>query len=329
MAVSPSNPHDAYFRHVLGRPADAASELRTVLPEAVAARVDWDELELQSGSFVSKQLRSRYSDLLFRTRLNGHDAYIYLLIEHQSRSDAFMPLRMLDYLVNIWNHYLRQHPDARTLPAVVPLVVHSNHTGRPWNAPTELTELIDLDPTTQQALGPYLPRFRFLLDDIAALDLPALRARDLTPATRVMLALHKIAPGNTRLGVDLLALTEDLRAILDGPHGTDELRCVATYIYIVGDTHVDDLGPLIDRLGPRAKEAIMTTAERLRAEGHVEGRAEGRAEGRVETLIDLLTVKFGSLPAEVIETVHAADSTQVRAWTSRILTADTLEDILA
>ncbi|MET8776742.1 Rpn family recombination-promoting nuclease/putative transposase [Nocardia sp. NPDC004654] len=52
--------HDAYFRHVLSRPADAASELRSALPEAVAARVDWGRLELQPGSFVSKHLRSRY-----------------------------------------------------------------------------------------------------------------------------------------------------------------------------------------------------------------------------------------------------------------------------
>ncbi|MEV0028616.1 hypothetical protein [Nocardia sp. NPDC050793] len=65
----------------------------------------------------------------------------------------------------------------------------------------------------------------------------------------------------------------------------------------------------------------MTTAERL--------RAEGRAEGRVETLIEQLTVKFGSLPAEIIETVHAGNSTQLRTWTSRILTADTLKDVLA
>ncbi|MET8774317.1 Rpn family recombination-promoting nuclease/putative transposase [Nocardia sp. NPDC004654] len=322
MSAAPrSNSHDAYFRHVMGRPADAASELRGVLPKDVAARVDWNGLELQSGSFVSKHLRSRYSDLLFRTRLDGHDAYLYLLIEHQSRSDPLMPLRMLDYLVNIWNHYVRQHPDTRTLPAVVPLVVHSNHTGRRWKAPTELTELIDLDSTTREALDPYLPRFRFLLDDVAALDLPALCARDLTPAARVMLALHKIVPGNTHLGVDLLPLIEDLHAILDGPGGTDEFQCVASYILIVGDTQQADLQPLIDRLGPRAKEAIVTTAERL--------RAEGRAEGRANALIDLLTSKFGPIPARIADTIHAADPTQVRTWTVRVLTATTLDEVFA
>ncbi|MGW5441490.1 Rpn family recombination-promoting nuclease/putative transposase [Nocardia asteroides] len=40
--------------------------------------------ELQSGSFIDDDLNSRYSDLLYRTRLDGHTAFIYLLIEHQS-----------------------------------------------------------------------------------------------------------------------------------------------------------------------------------------------------------------------------------------------------
>ncbi|MEV6770295.1 Rpn family recombination-promoting nuclease/putative transposase [Nocardia sp. NPDC051030] len=339
MPDRPTNPHDAYFRHVLSRPADAASELRAVLPEGVAARVDWGALVLQPGSFVSEELRSRYSDILFRTRLDGHDAYVFLLIEHQSRSDRFMAFRMLDYLVAIWNQHLREYPDARTLPAVVPVVVHSNHTGRAWSAATELSELIDLDPATRAVLGPFQPSFRFLLDDVAALDLPALKARDLTPAARVMLMLHKIAPGNHQLGVDLLPLADDLRAILDGPGGMRELRCLVTYILIVGDTTETDFEPLMDRLGPQVKEAIMTTAERLRAEGEAKGRAKGRAEGwaegeavgeargRAATLVLLLTEKFGSVPAAVAESVSAADPATVQIWTRRVLTADSLDDI--
>lgn len=135
MPAQPSNPPDAYFRHVLARPANAASELRAALPEALTRRIDWNRLQLQPGSFVSTELRSRYSDLLYRTHLDGHSAYIYLLIEHQSSSDRFMPLRILEYLVNIWNQHRDHHPKTRTLPAVIPLVVHSNSTGQAWNAP--------------------------------------------------------------------------------------------------------------------------------------------------------------------------------------------------
>ncbi|MCX0272402.1 Rpn family recombination-promoting nuclease/putative transposase [Nocardia zapadnayensis] len=208
-----------------------------------------------------------------------------------------------------------QHPKARTLPAVIPLVVHSNSTGHPWTAPTEISDLIDLDPATREVLRPHLPRLRFLLDDIAAIGLSALRARDLTPATRVMLALHKIAPRNTDLGSDMLKLVDDLRALSAGPHPVSELQAVMTYILIVGETTENDLDPLIEQLGPRAKEAIVTTAERL------------RAEGRAATLIELLTVKFGSVPETTIRTIRAAAPDSVDIWLHRLITAGTLDQV--
>ncbi|MBF6416815.1 Rpn family recombination-promoting nuclease/putative transposase [Nocardia cyriacigeorgica] len=87
MTTPPSNPHDAYFRQVLSRVANAESELRSALPTAITARIDWATVALQPGTFVSEELRSSYSDLLYRARIAGRDAYIYLLIEHQSSSD--------------------------------------------------------------------------------------------------------------------------------------------------------------------------------------------------------------------------------------------------
>lgn len=153
MAANPSNPHDAYFRNVLGRPAEAASELRLVLPREIVARLDWATLEVQSGTFVSDELRSRQSDLLFRTRLDGHNAFVYILLEHQSRSDNLMPFRMLEYIVSIWNHYLRAQPDARSLPPIIPVVVHVGPTGCRWTAPMDVAELIDVMPTPGRCSG--------------------------------------------------------------------------------------------------------------------------------------------------------------------------------
>ncbi|WP_216908318.1 Rpn family recombination-promoting nuclease/putative transposase [Nocardia noduli] len=321
MPANPSSPHDAYFRRVLSVPANAACEIRDTIPKTLIDRIDWDNMELQPVSFVSDQLDSRFSDILYRTRLDGHPAYIYLLVEHQSRSDRFMALRIMEYLVNIWNQHRHRYPDQDTLPAVLPLVVHSNGTGRRWNAPTELSELIDLDPAARAALDPYLPRLRFLLDDVAALDLPTLLARDLTSATRVMLALHKIAPRNTDPRSDILKLIDDLRILASGPNGVAELQVVMTYILLVGDFTEADFDLLIDRLGPRAKEALMTTAERL--------RAEGEARGRAKTLSEQLTLKFGVLPSATVHTIQTGQLTQLRTWTTRVLTATTLDEIFA
>ncbi|HEY8454110.1 MAG TPA: Rpn family recombination-promoting nuclease/putative transposase [Actinopolymorphaceae bacterium] len=83
MSGQPS-PHDAVFRRVLGEPANAASQLRPVLPAALVMRLDLDRLARVPGSFVDPTLRWRHSDLLFTAPLDGRQAFVYVLIEHQS-----------------------------------------------------------------------------------------------------------------------------------------------------------------------------------------------------------------------------------------------------
>lgn len=65
------NPHDAVFRRFLGEPANAASQLRAVLPTQLVDRLDLDRLSAVPGSFVDDALRWRHSDLLFAARSGG------------------------------------------------------------------------------------------------------------------------------------------------------------------------------------------------------------------------------------------------------------------
>ncbi|SDT34318.1 Rpn family recombination-promoting nuclease/putative transposase [Jiangella sp. DSM 45060] len=319
---SQPNPHDAVFRRVLGEPVNAASQLRAVLPAGVADRLDLDRLARVSGSFVDAALRWRHSDLLFTAPVEGREAFLYVLIEHQSSTDPLMPFRMLRYVVRIWERYLAEHPDATRLPAVIPLVVH--HNRRPWSGPADIVDVLDLDGEVIDAAREHLPRFRFLLDDLARLDRRALRARPLTPPARIALLLLKIAAGNPRLDDDLRDWADDLRQILTRAGGIDDFLALLTYIETVGETPADQLHQLFTQLGPEEEEAYVTTADMLRAEGEVRGRAEGRAEA----LVQLLTLKFGPLAQSTLDTVHAASSAQLESWTARVLTADTLGDVL-
>ncbi|WP_245721978.1 Rpn family recombination-promoting nuclease/putative transposase [Nocardia crassostreae] len=319
MAQSPSNPHDAFFRKMLSHAPDAASEIRAALPNTLAQHIDWDMLELRPCTYVSQHLQSRVSDLLFRTRLHGRDAFVYVLIEHQSRPDPLMPMRMLEYMVGIWTEYIQDHSSVERLPAVIPLVVHASPDGRSWSKPTELADLIDVDPVTREALGDLLPRFRFLLDDLTVHVVSALCGRDLTPASRVLLVILKVAAKNKHLGMDLLPVVEDLNTPISAPGGIDTLECVATYIMKVGETPPADLKPLLDQLGPDAKEVIMTTAEQL--------RAEGEARGLAKSLLAILAARFGPVPTGIATTIHAASVAQLEEWTTRALEAESVDEV--
>jgi predicted transposase YdaD len=58
------------------------------------------------GSFVDEALRWRHSEVLFTAPLDGHDALLYVLIEHQSSDDPLMVFRMLRYVTRIWDQRL-------------------------------------------------------------------------------------------------------------------------------------------------------------------------------------------------------------------------------
>ena len=276
-------PHDAVFKRVFGVPANAASQLRAVLPPDLAGRLDLGRLAPAPGSFVDGSLRWRHSDLLFTAPLDGHDAFVYVLVEHQSSDDPLMAYRMLRYVTRIWDQYEREHPKARRLPAVIPLVVH--HGRRQWAGPLQLLDVIDLGPAAKEAAQPYLPRFEFLLDDLSGVDDQQLQDRHLTPLAEITLVLLRDASGNPEIVARLRPRSGKLRAVLDQPGGVEAFIAILTYIEIVSDAPVGDLRDLAASLGPAAEEAYVTTAEMLRAEGRVEGKALGKALGKAEDIL--------------------------------------------
>jgi predicted transposase YdaD len=321
-------PHDAVFRQVFGVPANAASQLRAVLPPALAGRLDLARLARVPASFAGEALRWRHSGLLFTAPLDGRDAYVYVLVEHQSSDDPLMAFRMLRYVTRIWDQHLRDHPRALQLPAVIPLAVcHGSRQA----SPVQLADLIALDPAARQAMGNCLPRFEFLLDDLGEADGQQLLGRGLTPAALITLLLLKTAAGNPAITADLRPWTGQLRAVLDQPGGGEAFIALLTYIELVSETPASELRDLAASLGPDAEEAYVTTAEMLRAEGEARGRAEGEAHGRAaeraEALVEVLTAKFGPLPDSVPTTVRAASIDQMRAWTARAVTAETLDEV--
>ncbi|WP_425432570.1 Rpn family recombination-promoting nuclease/putative transposase [Jiangella alba] len=83
-------------RRVLGEPVNAASQLRAVLPAGVTDRLD-------GGT----------PTLLFTAPVEGREAFLYVLIEHQSSTDPLMPFRMLRYVVRIWEWPCRCRRPAR------------------------------------------------------------------------------------------------------------------------------------------------------------------------------------------------------------------------
>jgi predicted transposase YdaD len=334
-----STPHNALFKRVFGNPENAASELRLILPAEISALIDWPSLELCPGSFVDPQLAERHTDLLFTVRCAGRDARIYILFEHQSAPDRFMPFRLLRYIVRIWEAFLRDNPTAKHLPAIIPVVLHhSEHAGGAWSGPTTLSGLIDLEPAELASFASLIPELRFVLDDISRTNDADLRRRSLTASAALFLLRDARSGKNLLAGLKRWARV--LAKIAEAPSGLEALAALLEYALRVGEIPRQDLEKFVRQLGPVTTEAFMTTAEMIAKEGEARGeamgeargkaagRAEGKAEGKAELVLRQLTLRFGSLPEGVRARVRAATSEELDLLAERVLTAATVEEVL-
>jgi flagellar biosynthesis/type III secretory pathway protein FliH len=64
-------------------------------------------------------------------------------------------------------------------------------------------------------------------------------------------------------------------------------------------------------------------------EGKAEGKAEGLREGKAKLLLEQLGERFGPPSDATRARIASATSEQLDAWAKRILTAATLDDVLA
>lgn len=325
-----STPHDALFKHVFSQPDHAVGELRHILPATIVDRIDWSTLALQPGSFVDDELRERHSDLLYSVRLAGREAFLYLLLEHKSTIEALTPFQLLVYLVRLWQQFLAQRPGTRRLPVVIAVVVHHSENG--WTGATDVIDLLDVDPETRAVLEPYLPRFRFVLDDLASESAQALHDRTMSALAKLALFCLKRARHSGDLLGELRHWVEAARSVVAAPDGGAALAAVLRYIMLVQELAPADLRRFVKQeVGPKAEEVLMTTADQITKEARekalAQGLSQGLSQGRAELLLRQLTIRFGSMPEPVAARVRGASIDELDRWAEAVLTASELEQV--
>ncbi|WP_067667683.1 Rpn family recombination-promoting nuclease/putative transposase [Nocardia miyunensis] len=324
MGVQPSNPHDALFRSIMQRDGQLAGELQIALPPELVMRIDWSVWRYIPNDLVAPGLECRQTDLFVETRFDGAEALMYIHVEHQSRPDPLMTFRMGEYMFGHWRQYVdRSEKVPTSLPVILPVVVNSGPRNQPWRYSTQFADMFALAEDARAALTRYLPTFDIIVDDIAAISLDELAKRPIPAAALLVFALHKSASKNPDLVQTLAPVIEKFQNLENEPGGMIDLRDIIGYIVEVGDIDDDDFVELIDQFGPRAKEVAVTTAERFRAEG----LEKGRVEGLTQSLLSLLTAKFGDVPTDVEDHIHAADPDQLQSWTLKILSATTIGEV--
>lgn len=290
-----AQPHDAFARDMLSNPANASAFFQSHLPKDIVAAADWSTLTLQPASFVRQNLQQSHTDLLYRVNVAERDMLLYLLFEHQTSVDPLMPLRLLNYVVEV----LRQHAetDGLPLPPVLPFVLHQGPDR--WTVSTQFRDLFDLPKDLEGLLRPYLPDFHHALLDLTLFDPDK---DEHHPLLQVILQLMKAARqkrlieffewlGRSEMEVTLLMQPDLFR------------RCLLYAVHIDINLDVESISRSLSA-SPTLQHEAMSLAQKLRQEGRADGLAHGEWAGKIQMLEKFLGVD--ATTSEVLASLEIA-----------------------
>jgi predicted transposase/invertase (TIGR01784 family) len=322
-------PHDKLVKSTFSDPDNARAFLEGHLPRKLARRIDWNSLTPVSGSFIDPEFAATSSDLLFTAKIDGQSAFLYILFEHQNQEDQLIGLRLLTYMVRIWNDYLRANPGATKLPPIMPLVLAQDN--KPWKSSTRFADLIDI-PEGAGEMKKHIPDFEFQLVELFRMPFKKILG---TPMG--ILTLRALKAEKLQALLDDLVWDESL--LIQLPSASFEM--LMRYIL---DRDLDK--PAFRRRlktlhSPKLSKNAMSLAEQFRQEGREETRSlaeqfrqEGRQEGLIfsqqQAILEALEIRFQRVPEGLREEIESiTDSKKLTRLHRAAITSVDLESFAA
>ena len=103
------SPHDHLFKKSMEIRAVAKDFFRAHLPVEIQKQLDFRTLKLTDKSFVTDKYKDLHSDLIYQCRIGQEaNAYLYLVVEHQSTEDKMMAYRIYEYNNALMSKHLAQ-----------------------------------------------------------------------------------------------------------------------------------------------------------------------------------------------------------------------------
>jgi predicted transposase YdaD len=275
-------PHDKLFRATFSNPENAAGFLRHHLDATLTALVDWNSLALLPGSFIDSRMKGSEADLLFSAQIGDSDALLYVLWEHQHKEAPLMGLRLLSYMVRIWQRQAEEGGQSTRLAPILPLVLAQDKDR--WKTSTHFHDLFIFPQGAWAAVQACTPDFAFRL--LQLVDLPYEDIHG-TPEGILTLRSLKAEP----LGELFHDLVWD-RAVITGV----SREAVERFFHYVLNANVDTevfQEKVVQQESEKLTELAMTLADRFRQEGEIHSRQQ--------CLLELLEARFGAVPEGLAE----------------------------
>jgi len=268
--------HDKAFKTAMTDVRVAKDLLTHYLPENFKQCIDLNSLKIQKGSFVDEKLKASESDILYQVDLleSLEKAYIYLLIEHQSKPDQWMPFRLLKYSCQFADQHIKQYPKTKELPLVYPLVFYNGAEKYPYSM-----DIFDLFGK-QNNLAKEIFLSPFHLIDLNLISDEEIRRHKWSGLMEIVMKhIHKR---------DFEAIFEHASEIFISTLVHEKMTenyIISMVTYAIRRGDIQDIDTLLQKIhpyistNPKVEREIMTGAEQLIQRGRQQGIQQGMQQG--------------------------------------------------
>jgi len=225
------------------------------------------------------------TDLLWKTKINNQEGYIYILFEHKSYKDKKVIFQLLKYILKIWEE--KYDKTKNKIPIIIPIVVYHGETI--WNIETDLIKLIEGNKDIPEEIKRYIPSYEYEVYDFS----PKSKSKITGEAyTRLVIEVMRSAfEKDKERFYKAFKLMVELTNKMQDKEKADEVFeiCLKYLLDTKDDIEIEEMEKIAKEESVERGELIMSIAEKLREEG----MEKGKLEGRKEVAVKLLTKRFG------------------------------------
>lgn len=257
-------PHDTAFKNTFSNKEAMLDFLAANLPSDLFYKIDQENLELTNKSFVDPVGKRGESDLVFKTNINGKEGYLYIICEHQSTEDVYMPLRFMEYNVQLLRQHLKEKRNV-SLPMILNICIYNGD--KPYKSSNSLLSMF-ADPQLAKLC---------MFDKFHLVDLYSTPEDELLNYKKAAFAAMVLKQGIYRSFNQWFVDHIDL--IVDFLEKGYISYADQVFLYMLKVDDNPDLLETIKQSNPKLKEVAMSVAETLRQKGEKKGIEKGMRIG--------------------------------------------------
>ena len=110
-----NNLHDKLFRDILNQ----KEQMINILKRYLNVEINEKEIEQYNSNYITEKYKDKQSDIVYKLK----DKNIYFLVEHQSSVDKEMPIRIMEYSIELIRQTIQN--DSNSKPSVIPIVIYT------------------------------------------------------------------------------------------------------------------------------------------------------------------------------------------------------------